>query len=96
MRGQFFGHTHDDEIELFYDLNDVTRATNIAYLGPSVTTFSNRNPGYRIYTVDGFYANTTWRVLDHQTNYLNISEANLSGVPKWKIEYSAKVLFMIK
>jgi len=24
--GQFFGHTHDDEFELFYDLNNASRA----------------------------------------------------------------------
>jgi sphingomyelin phosphodiesterase len=45
VRGQFFGHTHFDEFELFYDLNNTTRATNIAYLAPSVTTQSFMNPG---------------------------------------------------
>ncbi len=45
IRGQFFGHTHFDEFELFYDLNNTTRATNIAYLAPSVTTQSFMNPG---------------------------------------------------
>ena len=76
---------------MFYDSNNITRATNIAYLGPSVTTFSYMNPGYRIYTVDGLYQNTTWRVLDHETVYLNLTEANLSNHIRWQKEYSAKL-----
>lgn len=32
---------------------------SIAYIGPSVTPFTNLNPGYRIYEVDGDYANST-------------------------------------
>ena len=28
-------------------------------MGPSVTTYSNYNMGYRIYTIDGDYAETT-------------------------------------
>ena len=32
---------------------------SIAYIGPSVTTFQGHNPGYRIYEVDGDYANSS-------------------------------------
>ena len=76
-----------------YDLNNITRATNIAYLGPSVTPESFLNPGYRIYTVDGNYKGSTWQILDYDTMFLNLTEANLYGTPKWRVEYSAKVLF---
>lgn len=53
IAAQFFGHTHYDEFELFYDSEDKSRATSIAYVGPSVTPYYNLNPGYRIYYVDG-------------------------------------------
>jgi sphingomyelin phosphodiesterase len=91
VTAQFFGHTHHDEFEIFYDMENITRATNIAFIGPSVTTFYNNNPGYRIYSVDGFYKSTTWRVTDYETYFLNLTEANLSNRPKWELEYTAKV-----
>lgn len=96
LLGQFFGHTHHDEFELFYDLNNITRATNIAYIAPSTTTFYNNNPGYRIYVVDGFYPSTTWRVVDYETYFLNLTEANITNEPKWQLEYTAKVNICIK
>ena len=74
-------------------MNNITRATNLAFVGPSVTTFPFNNPGYKIYTVDGFYSNTSFRVLDHESHYLNISEANITNEPTWKLEYTAKVSF---
>lgn len=89
--GQFFGHTHNAEIEMFYDLAEPSRAVSVAYLASSVTTFANLSPSYRIYTVDGDYAGTSWQVLDFETYYLNLTEANASGQATWKLEYSAKV-----
>lgn len=88
--GQFFGHSHSDYFNVFYDLNNTTRATNVLYIGGSVTTYSNLNPAYRIYTVDGNYSASSFRVLDHETHYLNITDANLTGNAVWKLEYSAK------
>ena len=32
---------------------------SFALIGPSVTTYTNFNMGYRIYTIDGDYTNTT-------------------------------------
>ena len=91
--GQFFGHSHSDYFQVFYDLKNMTRATNMLYIGGSVTTYSNLNPSYRIYTIDGNYSGSSYRVLDHETYYLNITESNLSGKAAWKFEYSAKVCF---
>lgn len=45
ITGQFFGHTHFDEFQLFYDEETLTRAVSVAYIAPSVTTFINLNPG---------------------------------------------------
>ena len=54
MTAQFFGHTHFDEFEVFYDTEDISRPTNIAYIGPSVTPYYDLNPGYRIYYIGEF------------------------------------------
>ena len=32
---------------------------SIAFIGPSVTTYQGHNPGYRIYDIDGDYANSS-------------------------------------
>ena len=79
------------EFKIYYDLKNVTRAVSIAYLGPSITTESFLNPGYRIYTVDGFYKTSSWQVLDFETKYLNLTEANIYNATKWRTEYAARV-----
>ena len=57
ISGQFYGHTHKDEFEVFYDLEDASRAVSVAYITPAVTTYSFKNPTYRIFHVD---TNSTW------------------------------------
>lgn len=91
VRSQFFGHTHMDELEVFYDAQNKKRALGVAYLAPSATTYNSGNPAYRIYTVDGNYPNSTWAVLDHETFTMNLTEANNNpnNEPKWSLEYSA-------
>lgn len=87
--GQFFGHSHVDELQVYYDEQNTSRPMNFALIGPSVTTYTNFNMGYRIYTIDGDYTNTTNSLLDFETFYMNVTDANLSNVPKWIHEYSA-------
>lgn len=62
------------------------RPTNVAYVCPSVTTFGFVNPGYRIYTIDGQHPDSTFAVLDHETYYMNLTQANLDRDSK-PIEY---------
>lgn len=88
---QIFGHDHTDSFRIFYDLKNLSRPISISYLGPSVTTKSYLNPGYRIYEVDGDYDGSSWYVLDHYTKIFNLTEANLLNYPKYSQEYSAKV-----
>ncbi|XP_050417111.1 sphingomyelin phosphodiesterase [Patella vulgata] len=88
--GQFFGHTHGDHFEVFYDEKDFKRPTGVAYICPSVTTFPQLNPAFRIYTIDGNYTGSSWAVLDHETYIMNLTSANLYNKPEWKLEYSAK------
>ncbi|KAJ8939969.1 hypothetical protein NQ318_006150 [Aromia moschata] len=49
ISAQFYGHSHADEFEVFYETAEYSRPTSVAYLGPSVTTYENYNPAYRIY-----------------------------------------------
>lgn len=98
IAGQFFGHTHTDEFQVFYDEETLTRPLSVAFVAPSVTTYVNLNPGYRVYIVDGNYPNSSRMVLDHETYILNLTEANHGpGAPwtpdpnpKWTLLYRAK------
>lgn len=60
VAAQFYGHTHKDEFKIFYDLVDRNRPTNVAFIGPSLTPFTELNPGYRVYTIDGRRPGSTW------------------------------------
>ncbi|CAG0912348.1 unnamed protein product [Notodromas monacha] len=50
VTGQFYGHTHYDDVQIFYDKD--SQPFNVAYVGPSVTPFVGINPAYRVYTMD--------------------------------------------
>ncbi|XP_050666343.1 sphingomyelin phosphodiesterase isoform X2 [Leptidea sinapis] len=95
ITAQFFGHTHYDEFEVFYDPNDLGRATSIAYVGPSVSPYYDLNLGYRIYYVDGDHDATTRLVVDHETWIMNLKEANLFGYPIWYKLYSARSAYLM-
>ncbi|XP_074467927.1 sphingomyelin phosphodiesterase [Sebastes fasciatus] len=97
VTGQFFGHTHLDEFQMFYDEATMTRPLGVAFIAPSVTTYINLNPGFRVYYVDGNYQGSSRLVLDHETYILNLTEVNHSPEapgspeqnPKWTLLYRA-------
>lgn len=95
ITAQFFGHTHFDEFEVFYDKEDMGRAISIAYVGPSVTPYNDLNPGYRIYYVDGDHEDTTRAVVDHETWVMNLKEANLYDYPIWYKLYSTRSAYQM-
>lgn len=95
IKGQFFGHTHMDELRLYYAARNSSKAVGVAYVTPSVTTFCDVNPAFRLYNTDP----STGTIVDHRTYYLNLTEANLQHTlaspfftpePKWNFEYSAR------
>ncbi|XP_029457774.1 sphingomyelin phosphodiesterase isoform X2 [Rhinatrema bivittatum] len=51
VSAQFFGHTHVDEFEMFYDEETLTRPVSVAFLSPSVTTYIHLNPAAHYKTV---------------------------------------------
>lgn len=90
IKGQFFGHSHFDEIRIYYSPTDTNKLIGMAYLSPSVTTFREVNPAFRLYHTDP----DTGTIVDHRTYFLNITEANQmldeKRKPKWKLEYTAR------
>ena len=41
-------------------MNPKARPTSYSYISPSITTYLDVLPSYRMYTVDGDYAGSTW------------------------------------
>ncbi|KAK5985930.1 Sphingomyelin phosphodiesterase [Trichostrongylus colubriformis] len=90
--GQFFGHTHSEEFYVTYENPESasSRPTSVVYSAPSVTTYSQYFPAYRIYTIDGAYQNSSYQVIDFEEWYFNITEANANPAnPQWKQLYAS-------
>ncbi|GMR37060.1 hypothetical protein PMAYCL1PPCAC_07255 [Pristionchus mayeri] len=89
ITGQFFGHVHFDYFTMFYeDMNDISsEPIGVAYVSPSASTFDYLNPGYRIYTVD---AENTFRIIEHDNYFADLSIADENTEPEWKFLYSAR------
>uniref|UniRef100_A0A914YFV5 Sphingomyelin phosphodiesterase C-terminal domain-containing protein n=1 Tax=Panagrolaimus superbus TaxID=310955 RepID=A0A914YFV5_9BILA len=72
-------------------MNDpFSKAINVLYTSPSVTTFEDLNPAYRIYTVEGDIEGTKHDVLDFETHFFNLSKADVGREPTWELLYQAK------
>ncbi|KAG5357767.1 putative sphingomyelin phosphodiesterase asm-3 [Yarrowia sp. B02] len=74
IAGMFFGHVHEDQFNVWYagngTENTVDNALQIAYLGPSVTSVTNSNPGWRYYEVD----TKTFEVMNSHTYYAKLND----------------------
>ncbi|XP_037078854.1 sphingomyelin phosphodiesterase-like [Pollicipes pollicipes] len=95
VAAQFFGHTHFDEYSLIYpevpgDPEGSANATGLMYIGPSITTYLNLNPGYRLYDVE---KKGNKMVVDHETWIMDLDKANRFGHPHWFRLYSARKAF---
>ncbi|KAI0218479.1 hypothetical protein L0F63_005459, partial [Massospora cicadina] len=95
ISGQFYGHTHLDQFQLFYRSQAEKAKDNaigVAYIGPSVTTFEHLNPGFRIYEVEP----ETFQIYDALTYFTDLGSVFKSGTrPVWQLEYSARKSFDI-
>ncbi|KAF9153209.1 hypothetical protein BG015_003858 [Linnemannia schmuckeri] len=92
---QFFGHTHYDEFALFYSssVKNAASAISTAWIGPSVTPYTELNPEFRIYKVD----TGNWNIYDAETYVADLNQAvswDANGTtPNWHLEYSAHAAY---
>ncbi|XP_037949873.1 sphingomyelin phosphodiesterase 1-like [Teleopsis dalmanni] len=85
ISGIFNGHSHKDEMNVHYSSKG--HAIGISWNGGSLTTFSDKNPNYRLYQIE----TKTMQVVDHETWIFNLTEANIHGKeirPVWFKEYT--------
>ncbi|KAA0199151.1 hypothetical protein HAZT_HAZT000080, partial [Hyalella azteca] len=90
IAGIFYGHTHNDQFQMFFDYDNPSRPIEVGFVAQSQTTYSDLNSGYKIYTIDGGHENSTYTVLDHENWYFDLDRANFEMVPTFEILYSAK------
>jgi len=90
IAGIFYGHTHKDHFQLFFDLDDPSRATKIGYVAQSQTSYSYLNPGYKVYYVDGARTDKTYGVVDHENWIMDLEQSNLDMTPHFQLLYTAK------
>ncbi|KAH8382962.1 hypothetical protein KR009_006008 [Drosophila setifemur] len=83
ISGIFTGHSHKDEVFVYY--SEEGHATAVAWNGGAVTSYSNKNPNYRVYDVN----QDTMVVTNHHTMIYNLTAANLKPdeQPEWFEEY---------
>jgi len=86
IRTQFFGHNHDDHFQLTRSWNDST-PVNTAFISPSLTTYSNLLPSFRIYVMDA----ETNTPLNYYQYRLDLAKwnAHTTGPIEWDLVYNA-------
>jgi sphingomyelin phosphodiesterase len=87
----FFGHTHEDQFNVFYSHNATLRQTPyakaVSFMSPSITPGSNVNSALRIYEVDP----ETYSVQDYLQYYTQVADfPTLETGPVWRHLYSAR------
>jgi len=95
IAGIFFGHTHEDQLSIFYANNatDISaeNALAVQWITPSVTPLTNLNSGFRVYEVDS----GTFDILDAYTfeadvNSFGALDGQSEFGPTYKFEYSTR------
>ncbi|EMC96412.1 hypothetical protein BAUCODRAFT_33740 [Baudoinia panamericana UAMH 10762] len=94
IRNIFFGHTHEDEVMIYYANNatnmSLGTALSTGWVGPSVTPLTNLNSGFRMYEVD----TGSFDIYDAYTWYADVSSfpslVNSSHGPTFQFEYSTR------
>ena len=94
-----WGHTHEDELTIFYANNGTVRnadtALTQAWIGPSVTPLTNLNSGFRLYEVD----TGTFDVHEAYTFFAEVSSFSaLNGTdkgPTFTFEYSTRNTYLV-
>lgn len=95
----FFGHTHEDEVMIYYANNGTVQtsenALTLGWIGPSVTPLTNLNSGFRMYEVD----TGSFEIYEAYTWFSNVSsfpDLNVSKTgPTYQIEYSTREAYNI-
>ena len=104
LAGVFFGHTHEDQLQIFYDYlpNSTTTKNGTTYRNTTLVDYSKPLTmgfiGPSITPLTGNNAGyqlyqvdaKTFEVTGIQTYFANVSEANTWTAPVWEFEYDSR------
>ncbi|EAR82947.2 ser/thr phosphatase family protein (macronuclear) [Tetrahymena thermophila SB210] len=90
--GQFYGHTHNDHIEVVKSATGEDRSVGTIFIAPSGTTYSYQSPSYRIFA----YENE--KVSNYFQYRLDLEKANKNTQvsPVWDLAYDLKSEYGLK
>lgn len=80
VRNSLNGHTHDQFYQVTMSMTHPDKSIGTVQIGPSVTTYTDENPGYAILDVDA----KTMLPINYRIFAMDLAEANSSGTPVWK------------
>ena len=92
IAGMFFGHSHEDTFHINRGVYN-NNPTRIQFVSPSITTYTDKNPSFRIYTAD----NDTKLVTDYSQYRVDLPKANLnpSAPPQFELAYKFRSLYNV-
>ncbi|PPQ64241.1 hypothetical protein CVT24_008644 [Panaeolus cyanescens] len=91
----FFGHTHEDQLNIFYANNGTVMSAEtaqaVSWIGPSFTPNTNLNSGFRVYEVDS----ATFEIMDAHTWRSDVNafpelDPQLQFGPTYAYEYNTR------
>lgn len=88
----FSGHTHDDHVKFHASHQDPTKIVAVDFIGPSLTTFTDHLPSFRLFTIDS----ETNQVIDYTQYRLNLdfwNKQDPSQKAQWDIAYKWSELY---
>ncbi|KZT25638.1 sphingomyelin phosphodiesterase [Neolentinus lepideus HHB14362 ss-1] len=91
IAGQFFGHTHADELQIAYsDYKNRTaaNAVSVGLVAPALTPRSG-NPAFKVYDVDP----DTYEVMDAKSYFADMTHPTFRHTPSWALFYSARAAY---
>ena len=91
ISGYFSGHSHRDELTLVKEYQNPKKYSVINYICPSLTTYPEFWPSYRIYQADS----ETKFVSDYIQWRLDLDKTNKNDNPFWYISYQASKFFNV-
>ena len=92
VKGQFFGHMHEDYFYTIKSYKDPSKIINIAQVHPPLTTYSGYNPSFRVYKMD----REKYELINYDQYRLLIDEANLKGRADWRISHNFLDYYQVK
>jgi len=84
-----YGHVHQDFFTLIKGHNG--RVVNIAYVCPSLSTYTYKNPAFRVFEVE----QETFSLVDYVQYSMNITESNKRKEAIWNVSYKFSSYFNV-